>query len=153
MNIKPGAEHEELMVIGLARTKCVSHTHFVLASPITSEVWWKCAPPSIRVDKYNIRCEAGRIDGYRNRRGKMSILEQEIFVTGNFRIFRPQAIRVQENSANLRLEKFLSFKMNPCSINIHMEIFANLPKFAKISCTRKFAVLQYHIHILPWLIR
>ncbi len=31
--------------------------------------------------------------------------------------------------------------------NIHVqEIFANLPKFAKISCTQKFAVLQYFFY-------
>ncbi len=59
---------------------------------------------------------------------KLHTVEQEIFATGNFREFRPQAIRVEEIFA-IRVQ----------------EIFANLTnfaKFAKISCTRKFVVLQ-----------
>ncbi len=67
-------------------------------------------------------------------------VEQEIFATGNFRNFQPQAIHVQEI--------FDKLDYRVCSL-LHVgnilvqEIFANLAKFAKMSCMRKFAVLQY----------
>ena len=41
-------------------------------------------------------------------------VEQEIFATGNFRDFRPQAIRAQEIFANFLIEELLSFKISPC---------------------------------------
>ncbi len=89
-------------------------------------------------------------------------VEQEIFTAGKNRKFGAQAIRMHEIFSNFWLAEVLSFKMTPCLLkpngrvgplvcsgNIHeQEIFANLPifaKFAKISCTRKFVVLQYVI--------
>ncbi len=44
-------------------------------------------------------------------------VEQEIFATGNFRDFRAEAIRVQENFANQEIEGVISFKMSPCLSN------------------------------------
>ena len=73
-------------------------------------------------------------------------VEQENFATGNFREFRPQAIRVQEIFANFLIAEVLAESLGPLlyfgNIRVH-EIFANLAKIAKISCLRKFAVLQY----------
>ncbi len=68
-----------------------------------------------------------------------STVEQEIFVTGNFRDFQPQAIRVQEIFANPGVEDLPSFKISPCLLNLdnsgnihEQEFFANLPIFAKL---------------------
>ena len=75
----------------------------------------------------------------------VTTVEQEIFATGNFRDFRAEEICVQENFANWGLEGVFSFKISPCTIR-DQEVFVNLAlfaKIAKISCTRKFAVLQY----------
>ncbi len=49
---------------------------------------------------------------------KLNTVEQEIFATGNFRDFRPQAIRVQEISANPEVEDLPSFKISPCLSNL-----------------------------------
>ena len=73
-------------------------------------------------------------------------------ITGKFREFGPYANSQQENFVNFGIEEVLSFPTVVQKLagsweqgaNIRMqENFANLATFAKISCTRIFAVIQY----------
>ncbi len=62
----------------------------------------------------------------RDRRATdLNTVEQENFATGNFRDFRPQAIRVQEIFANFTERHSRAGKIRV------QEIFANLTIFAK----------------------